>query len=243
MAWIRHHGKGPTLTPSTPIRSVCQTQPQPLMAPAGLQQRASTTQKPTEHYKSDRVLFGWRFSFQRCSCLGDLPNWSGSRSGRRCCCCCCSRPHWPSGRSGRSCCCCCCHPCRGQPVPGLLFQHRTIHVRHIRGDVKLAFAACVVHVADFPKHSALGPAHVMNANHAPHDPHIAPWVTSIQLVLVIQVDGHLNGLLRAGAPLQDFLGPVHAHEAVHFPQVHHLMLCRVPQLIVCSALLPLLPGV
>ena len=51
---------------------------------------------------------------------------------------------------------------------------------------------------------------------------------------------HLDGLLRPLGPLQDLLGPVHAHEAVHLAHVHHLQLSRVPQLVVSGAALQLI---
>ena len=38
------------------------------------------------------------------------------------------------------------------------------------------------------------------------------------------------------------LGPVHTHEAVHLAQVDHLILCSIPQVIMCLSLLKLLPG-
>lgn len=44
--------------------------------------------------------------------------------------------------------------------------------------------------------------------------------------LVVEPDGDGQCLLRAGRPLQDLLGPVHAHEAVHLAGVHHLQLQR-----------------
>lgn len=37
------------------------------------------------------------------------------------------------------------------------------------------------------------------------------------------------------------LGPVHTHEAVHLAQVDHLILCSIPQVVVCLSLLKLLP--
>ena len=52
---------------------------------------------------------------------------------------------------------------------------------------------------------------------------------------------HLYCLCRPRRPLQDLLGPVHAHEAVHLAEVDHLQLRRIPQLIVCLGLLEVLP--
>ncbi len=37
------------------------------------------------------------------------------------------------------------------------------------------------------------------------------------------------------------LGPVHPHETMHFAKNHHFHLARIPELIVCLALLKLLP--
>ena len=48
---------------------------------------------------------------------------------------------------------------------------------------------------------------------------------------------------RRGAPLKNFLGPVHPQEAVHFPFVDHFHLRRIPQFVVRVAMLQLFSGV
>jgi len=39
-------------------------------------------------------------------------------------------------------------------------------------DLELALAPRVVHVTDLPEDHALRPAHVVHADHAPHDAHV-----------------------------------------------------------------------
>jgi hypothetical protein len=81
----------------------------------------------------------------------------------------------------------------------------------------------------------------MDSHHAPHDAHIPIRIPAIKLVLVVQIDGMFDRLLNILAPLQNFLGPVHSHESVHLTQVHHLLLCRIPEIIVSFGFLQLLP--
>ena len=82
----------------------------------------------------------------------------------------------------------------------------------------------------------------MDATDAPHAADVAIGVTAVELVLVIQVNRRFERLGGRFRPLENLLGPVHAQEAMHFAQVHHLLLRRVPQVIVSLALLQLLPA-
>ena len=49
-------------------------------------------------------------------------------------------------------------------------------------------------------------------------------IPTIQVVLVIQVDGFLQSFLRGRGPLQDLFCPVHAQKSVHLALPHHLNL-------------------
>lgn len=83
---------------------------------------------------------------------------------------------------------------------------------------------------------------VVDARDAPHAADVAVRVAAVELVLVVEVDRRVEGLLRGGAPLEDLLRPVHAHEAVHLAEVHHLALRRVPDVLVRLRRLKLRPA-
>lgn len=80
---------------------------------------------------------------------------------------------------------------------------------------------------------------VMYSPNTPHHTNVAIGITTIKEVPVIQIQGKLQRLLRAAGPLKNFLGPVHAHEAVHLTTVNHLLLSSIPQLVVCRRSLKL----
>ena len=54
--------------------------------------------------------------------------------------------------------------------------------------------------------------------------------------------GHVHFRLPGLKVIAHLFGPVHAHEAMHLPGVHHLVLRGVPQLVVGLTLLQLLPA-
>lgn len=73
---------------------------------------------------------------------------------------------------------------------------------------------------------------VVNAGDGPHAAHIAVGIASVELVLVVEVQTHLQRLFRRPRPLEDLLGPIHAQKSMHFAGLHHLQLGRVPQVVV-----------
>ena len=49
----------------------------------------------------------------------------------------------------------------------------------------------------------------MNAAHGPHDTHVAVGVAAVEAVVVVEVQGDAERLLRGLCPLEDLLRPVH----------------------------------
>jgi len=56
---------------------------------------------------------------------------------------------------------------------------------------------------------------------------IAVGISAVEFVAVIEDDGPLVGSSGIGRPLEDHLGPVHAHVVVHPAVGDHLALCGV----------------
>jgi len=75
----------------------------------------------------------------------------------------------------------------------------------------------------------------------PGDSCVAAGVPPIQLVSIVEEDGGPLGRLGRLCPLQDLLGPVHPHVAVHPSQASHLQLGSIPEAIVGAGLLHILP--
>lgn len=69
------------------------------------------------------------------------------------------------------------------------------------------------------------------------------WMSLVHLVSCncYKHKGITNAMLGNSTEVY-LLGPVHAHEAMHLAQVDHLILCSIPQIVVCLSLLKLLPG-
>ena len=57
---------------------------------------------------------------------------------------------------------------------------------------------------------------------------------------VIELNTKSQRLFRACRPLQNFLGPIHAQEAVHLALQHHLPLRCIPKRVVVQGLFKLL---
>ena len=114
----------------------------------------------------------------------------------------------------------------------------------MQGDVALRiefFArAFTGHVADQSEDGSVKPRAVMLADHGPGDAGVAVGVAPVQLVAVVERDGPLVAEGDRGRPLQNLLGPVHAHVVVHPPGLDHLALGCVPQLVVGLGALQLL---
>jgi len=79
----------------------------------------------------------------------------------------------------------------------------------------------------------------MDTPYCPGNAGVPVWITPIKRILIIQVYGSSDSLFRAGCPLKDLLGPVHAHGPVHPAAPHHLPLRRVPQRVVGPGVLEL----
>lgn len=69
----------------------------------------------------------------------------------------------------------------------------------------------------------------MNACDGPSDTGESVGVTAVEVVGVVKVDGDLVGLGGGGRPFENFLGPVHAHVAVHFSGGDHFYLSSIPR--------------
>ena len=61
---------------------------------------------------------------------------------------------------------------------------------------------------------------------------IAAGIAPVQTVAVVEVERGLQGRLRIRGPLQDLLGPVHAHEPVQLAFRHQLHLQKTVKKIV-----------
>ena len=69
----------------------------------------------------------------------------------------------------------------------------------------------------------------MHPADGPGDTGVAVAVAAVERVAVVLTDGDAQRRGRIRRPLEDLLGPVHAHVAVHLAGAHHLLLGRVPQ--------------
>lgn len=108
--------------------------------------------------------------------------------------------------------------------------------------IELAFAAVVVHVADLAENWSLFPSHVVHAADGPHAADVTTGISSVEAVLIVEVNGYLQSLFRILHPFEDLLSPVHAQEAVHLALAYQLALCRVPQIVTTASLLQLIPA-
>lgn len=102
-------------------------------------------------------------------------------------------------------------------------------------NIEFSLAALVVHVADLAKDLALLPPHVVHSANGPHATDVSVGISTVQAVLVVQVNGDSERFFRALCPFEDLLRPVHPQEPMHFAIFHQLELRGVPQVVVCFA--------
>ena len=103
-------------------------------------------------------------------------------------------------------------------------RHHAADPPDVHVDLELALATVIVHVPDLPKHIPLRPPHIMDPSDRPHASYVAVGVPTVDAVTVIEVYAVRKGSLGRVGPLEDLLGPVHAHKPVHLAAVNELEL-------------------
>ncbi len=106
----------------------------------------------------------------------------------------------------------------------ICYEHDRIHIT----------ARCGIHIA---KRHLLQYMTMVNPAHCRQPVWMSP--VHLGLLQLLGTQGHPS-MLGNNTKVY-LLGPVHTHEAVHLAQVDHLILCSIPQVVVCLSLLKLLP--
>ena len=65
------------------------------------------------------------------------------------------------------------------------------------------------HSPYFPEDGPLSPPLVVDAAHGPHHTDVTVGVATVEAVVVVQVQGDAESLLRRLGPLEDLFGPIH----------------------------------